>query len=95
MRQPRVLAIEPVDAPAAGPGEARVKPEGRGVCGSNLPIWEGRPWLRYPPDPGAPGQKGWGTVVDAVGRAARLKRLRAAIGEQARACGEACGEKAR
>lgn len=65
-RQPRVLEIEHVDVPSPGAGEVRVKLEGCGVCGSNLPVWEGRPWFSYPFDPGAPGHEGWGTV-DAVG----------------------------
>jgi 2-desacetyl-2-hydroxyethyl bacteriochlorophyllide A dehydrogenase len=47
-------------------GEVRVRLEGSGVCGSNLPVWEGRPWFDYPLPPGAPGHEGWG-VVDAVG----------------------------
>ncbi len=46
--------------------EARIKLEGCGVCGSNLPVWEGRPWFRYPLEPGTPGHEGWG-VIDAVG----------------------------
>lgn len=49
-----------------GAGEVRVRLEGCGVCGSNLPVWEGRPWFTYPLSPGAPGHEGWGTV-DAVG----------------------------
>lgn len=65
-RQPRVLEIEDVDVPSPGAGQVRVKLEGCGVCGSNLPIWEGRPWFRYPFDPGAPGHEGWGTI-DAIG----------------------------
>jgi threonine dehydrogenase-like Zn-dependent dehydrogenase len=40
--------------------------EGCGVCGSNLPVWEGRPWFDYPLAAGAPGHEGWG-YVDAVG----------------------------
>ena len=40
--------------------------EGCGVCGSNLPVWEGKPWFTYPLEPGAPGHEGWG-IVDAVG----------------------------
>jgi threonine dehydrogenase-like Zn-dependent dehydrogenase len=32
------------------------------VCGSNLPVWEGRPWFEYPLAPGAPGHEGWGVV---------------------------------
>lgn len=49
-----------------GPGEVRIRLEGCGVCGSNLPVWEGRPWFTYPLSPGAPGHEGWG-AVDAVG----------------------------
>jgi threonine dehydrogenase-like Zn-dependent dehydrogenase len=32
------------------------------VCGSNLPVWDGRPWFDYPLPPGAPGHEGWGHV---------------------------------
>ncbi|BBA36736.1 L-threonine 3-dehydrogenase [Methylocaldum marinum] len=52
--------------PAPGPGQVRVKLEGCGVCGSNLPVWEGRPWFDYPLPAGAPGHEGWGRV-EAVG----------------------------
>lgn len=65
-RQPRELAIERVEAPPPRAGEVRVKLEGCGVCGSNLPVWEGRPWFEYPLAPGAPGHEGWGRV-DEVG----------------------------
>lgn len=44
----------------------RVDVEGCGVCGSNLPVWEGRDWFEYPLPPGAPGHEGWGTIA-AVG----------------------------
>src|SRR5690606_32194835 len=50
-------------------GEVRVLLEGCGVCASNLPVWEGRPWFEYPREPGSPGHEGWG-VVDAVGSTA-------------------------
>ncbi len=43
-----------------------MKLEGCGVRGSNLPVWEGRPWFDYPLDAGAPGHEGWGTI-DAAG----------------------------
>ncbi|HKO15334.1 MAG TPA: zinc-binding dehydrogenase, partial [Gemmatimonadaceae bacterium] len=49
-----------------GPREVRIRLEGSGVCHSNLPVWEGRPWFSYPTEPGAPGHEGWG-IVDAVG----------------------------
>jgi threonine dehydrogenase-like Zn-dependent dehydrogenase len=52
--------------PEPGPREVRVRVEGCGVCGSNLPVWEGREWFTYPQAPGAPGHEGWG-FIDAVG----------------------------
>lgn len=38
---------------------------GCGVCGSDLPVWLGRPWFEYPREPGAPGHEAWG-LIDAV-----------------------------
>lgn len=55
-----------VPLPEFGPNQVRVRLEGCGVCASNLPVWEGRPWFTYPQAPGAPGHEGWG-IVDAVG----------------------------
>jgi threonine dehydrogenase-like Zn-dependent dehydrogenase len=52
--------------PAALAGELLVKLQGCGVCGSNIPVWEGRPWFRYPLDAGAPGHEGWG-IVEQIG----------------------------
>jgi threonine dehydrogenase-like Zn-dependent dehydrogenase len=65
-RQPGQISVARVRVPAPGPGEVRVRLEGCGVCASNLPVWEGRPWFNYPLTPGAPGHEGWGTV-DCVG----------------------------
>jgi threonine dehydrogenase-like Zn-dependent dehydrogenase len=53
-------------APQPAPGQVRVRLEGCGVCASNLPVWEGRPWFTYPAAAGAPGHEGWG-VIDALG----------------------------
>ncbi len=61
----RVEIVE-VPVPDPGPRQVRIRLEGCGICGSNLPTWEGRPWFRYPFAPGAPGHEGWGTV-DAIG----------------------------
>ncbi len=55
------LTERPRRAPAAG--EIEVRLEGCGVCGSNLPVWEGRPWFEYPLPPGQPGHEGWGVVT--------------------------------
>lgn len=54
--------------PLTDPGkdEIRVRLQGCGICASNLPVWEGRPWFTYPLSAGSPGHEGWG-VVDAVG----------------------------
>jgi threonine dehydrogenase-like Zn-dependent dehydrogenase len=60
------IMVEQVEVRPPRPDEARVKLEGCGVCGSNLPVWEGRPWFQYPLEPGTPGHEGWG-VVDAIG----------------------------
>lgn len=65
-RAPRSIEVTRAPVPAPGAGQVRVRLEGCGVCGSNLPVWEGRPWLRYPLYPGAPGHEGWGRI-DAVG----------------------------
>jgi threonine dehydrogenase-like Zn-dependent dehydrogenase len=63
---PSTLRLDRIDVPEPSAGEVRIRLEGCGVCGSNLPVWEGRPWFEYPLAPGAPGHEGWG-VVDAVG----------------------------
>ena len=63
---PGRVEIDLAPIPEPGAGEVRVRLEGCGVCGSNLSVWEGRPWFQYPQEAGAPGHEGWG-VVDAVG----------------------------
>lgn len=64
---PRSVLLGDVVLPEPLGNEVRVRLEGSGVCGSNLPPWEGREWFSYPFAPGAPGHEGWGRV-DAVGR---------------------------
>lgn len=63
---PRQAEMREVEVRAPAAGEVRVRIEGCGVCGSNLPLWEGREWFEYPQPAGAPGHEGWG-IVDAVG----------------------------
>jgi threonine dehydrogenase-like Zn-dependent dehydrogenase len=53
-------------------GEVLVRIEGCGVCGSSLPLWEGRPWFGYPAEPGAPGHEAWGVEVETGRRVALL-----------------------
>lgn len=71
---PNRIGIESVPVREPGVDEVRVRLSGCGVCGSNLPVWEGRPWFDYPFAPGAPGHEGWGRV-DAVGEQARDVRV--------------------
>src|SRR3954453_8776409 len=55
--------VENVEVPEPAPGQVRVRLEGSGVCGSDLPVWEGREWFDYPREPGSTGHEGWGRVV--------------------------------
>jgi NADPH:quinone reductase len=66
IRGPRDVSIEKLPPPVAGAGEVVIALEGCGVCGSDVPVWEGRPWFEYPFPPGAPGHEGWGRI-QAVG----------------------------
>jgi threonine dehydrogenase-like Zn-dependent dehydrogenase len=68
LSSPRRVRLEPLAPPEPGPNQVRVRITGCGVCGSDLPVWVGRPWFDYPRAPGSPGHEAWG-VVDAVGPA--------------------------
>jgi threonine dehydrogenase-like Zn-dependent dehydrogenase len=59
----RVTAVEE-RVPQAGPSQVLIRVEGCGVCGSSLPLWEGRDWFAYPAEPGAPGHEVWGRLED-------------------------------
>jgi 2-desacetyl-2-hydroxyethyl bacteriochlorophyllide A dehydrogenase len=63
---PRKIRVEKSATQRTGRKQVKVQLEGCGVCGSNLPVWEGRPWFKYPLEAGAPGHEGWG-IVDEVG----------------------------
>lgn len=67
---PRTIRIEDVPRPEPTAAQVLVKIEGCGLCGSNLPTWQGREWFQYPMPPGRPGHEGWG-VIEAVGREVR------------------------
>src|SRR5436305_1684969 len=59
---PRLTELRQAEMPQLKSGELLVSVQGCGVCGSNIPVWEGRPWFRYPLEAGAPGHEGWGVV---------------------------------
>lgn len=60
---PRTCELRDVTTPRPAPDQVLIRVEGSGVCGSNLPVWEGREWFSYPTVPGGPGHEGWGVVV--------------------------------
>lgn len=66
VRAPQEIEICEVPLREPGPREARIRIESCGVCASNLPPWEGRPWFSYPMAPGALGHEATG-VIDRVG----------------------------
>lgn len=66
VRGPGEIEICEVPLRVPGPREVRIRIESCGVCASNLPPWEGRPWFSYPMAPGALGHEATG-VIDRVG----------------------------
>jgi 2-desacetyl-2-hydroxyethyl bacteriochlorophyllide A dehydrogenase len=63
---PRQIEVKRVEFRVPAADEVRVRIEGCGVCASNLELWLGKPWFKYPVEPGAPGHEAWG-VIDALG----------------------------
>ncbi len=61
--EPGKIEITEVPLPRPSESQVLIRLEGCGICASNLPVWEGRPWFSYPQQPGAPGHEGWGTIV--------------------------------
>ena len=64
--EPRRAEVRDVPAPEPAADQVLVRLEGCGVCASNIPPWEGKPWFNYPMSPGALGHESWGRV-EAVG----------------------------
>ena len=60
---PGELTMRDVPTPVPQKGQILVRLEGCGVCASNVPPWEGKPWFTYPMEPGALGHEGWGRVA--------------------------------
>jgi threonine dehydrogenase-like Zn-dependent dehydrogenase len=61
---PKKFDFKPFDFRVPENHEILVKMEGCGICASNIPVWEGRPWFDYPLEPGAPGHEGWGVIEE-------------------------------
>jgi threonine dehydrogenase-like Zn-dependent dehydrogenase len=61
---PGRVELREIERPPIAPHEVRIRLEGSGVCHSNLALWEGRSWLEYPAEAGAPGHEGWGWIED-------------------------------
>lgn len=55
--------LQSVAIPEPQSEQVLVELEGCGVCGSNLPVWQGRSWFDYPRPPGNPGHEGWGRIA--------------------------------
>jgi len=67
---PGEISIVKTQIPEPNRNQLLVHIEGCGVCASNIPPWEGKPWFAYPMAPGALGHEAWGAVED-VGNAVR------------------------
>lgn len=66
LTKPMTTQVVTAQIPQPSAGQVRVQLEGCGICASNLPVWEGRPWFEYPRAAGSPGHEGWG-LIDCVG----------------------------
>jgi threonine dehydrogenase-like Zn-dependent dehydrogenase len=79
MRAARLVApgrveLSEVAVPRPSSTQVRIRVQGCGICGSNLALWQGRPWFSYPFAPGEGGHEGWGEV-DALGETVHGFRL--------------------
>lgn len=63
---PRRVAVREVEKPKPAARQVLVRLDGCGVCASNIPPWQGKPWFNYPMAPGALGHESWGRI-EAVG----------------------------
>jgi 2-desacetyl-2-hydroxyethyl bacteriochlorophyllide A dehydrogenase len=70
--RPKQIELGEFPLPQPGPAQVLVKVDGCGVCASNIPPWEGRPWFQYPMQPGQLGHEGWGRIVQLGEKVTRL-----------------------
>lgn len=71
--EPGQVEMQTMAIPEPAANEVRVHLEGCGLCASDLPVWEGREWFKYPREAGSPGHEAWGKV-DAVGENVKTVR---------------------
>jgi threonine dehydrogenase-like Zn-dependent dehydrogenase len=76
---PGKFHLEKVETPRPIGNEVLVRLEGCGVCASTLPLWEGRSWVSYPLEAGAPGHEGWG-IVEEIGAGVESVRVGDRVG---------------
>ncbi len=62
LAEPKRFDLRHVPRPEPSSDQLLVALEGCGVCASNIPPWEGKPWFHYPMPPGALGHEAWGRV---------------------------------
>ena len=62
LAEPRIFRLDEIPVPEPNANEVRIKIEGCGICASDFPRWNGRPWFTYPAEPGAPGHEAWGRI---------------------------------
>src|SRR3954471_10486044 len=74
LREPGCFDVIETAVPEPADNEVCIRVEGCGICGSNLPVWEGREWFSYPLEPGAPGHEAWGEV-ESIGSGVRNARV--------------------
>ncbi len=68
--QPRHFELREVSLPQISPQQVLVRVEGCGICASNIAPFEGKPWFRYPMEPGALGHEAWG-IIEGTGEDVR------------------------
>jgi 2-desacetyl-2-hydroxyethyl bacteriochlorophyllide A dehydrogenase len=71
---PGKIEIVETDVPEPRSNELLVRIDGCGVCASNIPAWEGKPWFTYPMSPGALGHEAWGRVANVGSGVRHFKR---------------------
>jgi threonine dehydrogenase-like Zn-dependent dehydrogenase len=62
--RPGSISITDVPIPTPEDHQVLIRLKSCGVCASNLPRWEGKPWFTYPTMPGELGHEGVGEIAE-------------------------------